>query len=229
MSSKMPDSPHESVAAGEIFIVDDDPGVRATLTTIFERAGYRVVAFADGASFLAHARTATPVSIILDVHIPGRSGLDILRELHAQDYPAPIFIVSGQGDIPMAVDAIRAGALDFIEKPFRGSEVVERVKQAISAYSLRKQDDPGLAGTLFPGPRAADAARARGAGNDPEGRVGQGSRAAARHQPSHHRGASRQADGEVRRQERHRPDADRVRPGPAAIASQALAKAGGGR
>jgi FixJ family two-component response regulator len=151
MASKMADSPHQSVAAGEIFIVDDDPGVRATLTTIFERAGYRVVAFADGASFLAHARTATPVSIILDVHIPGRTGLDILRELHAQDYPAPIFIVSGQGDIPMAVDAIKAGALDFIEKPFRGSEVVERVKQAISAYSLRKQDDPGLPELFFPG------------------------------------------------------------------------------
>jgi len=151
MSSQMPDSRREPGAAGEIFIVDDDPGVRATLTTIFERAGYRVVAFADGASFLAHSRTATPVSIILDVHIPGRSGLDILRELHAQDYPAPIFIVSGQGDIPMAVDAIRAGALDFIEKPFRGSEVVERVKEAISAYSLRKQDDPGLPELYFPG------------------------------------------------------------------------------
>ena len=151
MPSKMPDSPHDSRAVGEIFIVDDDPGVRATLTAIFERAGYRVVAFADGASFLAHARTATPLPIILDVHIPGRSGLDILKELHAQDYPAPIFIVSGQGDIPMAVDAIRGGALDFIEKPFRGSEVLERVRQAIAAYSLRKQDDSVLPDRYFHG------------------------------------------------------------------------------
>jgi FixJ family two-component response regulator len=147
----MPDSPHESPASGDIFIVDDDPGVRATLTTIFERAGYRAVTFADGASFLAHARDATPLTIILDVHIPGRSGLDILKELHAQDYPAPIFIVSGQGDIPMAVDAIRAGALDFIEKPFRGGEVVERVKQAIEAYSTRKQSDAVLPELYFPG------------------------------------------------------------------------------
>jgi FixJ family two-component response regulator len=146
----MPDTPHESSASGDIFIVDDDPGVRATLTTIFERAGYRAVAFADGASFLAHARAATPLTIILDVHIPGRSGLDILKELHAQDYPAPIFIVSGQGDIPMAVDAIRAGALDFIEKPFRGGEVVERVKQAIEAYSTRKQNDAVLPDISFP-------------------------------------------------------------------------------
>lgn len=151
MAWKMPDTPNDTGATGEIFIVDDDPGVRATLTTIFERAGYRVVAFADGPSFLAHARGATPRSVILDVHIPGRSGLDILRELHAQDYPAPIFIVSGQGDIPMAVDAIRAGALDFIEKPFRGGEVVERVKQAVDAYSVRKQDDPSLPDLYFPG------------------------------------------------------------------------------
>jgi FixJ family two-component response regulator len=147
----MPDSPRETGAGGEIFIVDDDPAVRATLTTIFERAGYRVVAFADGASFLAHARGATPVSLILDVHIPGRSGLDILRELHAQDYPAPIFIVSGQGDIPMAVEAIKAGALDFIEKPFRGQEVVDRVHQAIEAYSLRKRDEPALPELYVPG------------------------------------------------------------------------------
>jgi FixJ family two-component response regulator len=151
MAWKMPDLPKDSGATGEIFIVDDDPGVRATLTAIFERAGYRVVAFADGSSFLAHARGATPLSVILDVHIPGRSGLDILRELHAQDYPAPIFIVSGQGDIPMAVDAIRAGALDFIEKPFRGGEVVDRVKQAVDAYSVRKQNDSTLPDLYFPG------------------------------------------------------------------------------
>lgn len=151
MPLEVPDSLRKSGASGEILIVDDDPGVRATLTTIFERAGYQVVAFADGASFLAHARTATPLSIILDVHIPGRSGLDILRELHAQDYPAPIFIVSGQGDIPMAVNAIKAGALDFIEKPFRGGEVVERVKQAIELYSLRTQDDASLPELYFPG------------------------------------------------------------------------------
>src|SRR5262245_63879032 len=116
----MPEVPNVSGAAGEIFIVAYALGVRATLTTIFERAGYQAVAFADGASFLAHARTATPLSIILDVHIPGRSGLDILRELHAQDYPAPIFIVSGQGDIPMAVDAIKAGGADPYQEKISG-------------------------------------------------------------------------------------------------------------
>ncbi len=65
--------------------------------------------------------------------MPGKTGIDILKELNAQDYPAPIFIMSGQGDIAMAVDAIKNGALDFIEKPFRGSDVVTRVRDAIEA------------------------------------------------------------------------------------------------
>src|SRR5215813_12752449 len=131
----------EAPSAGEIFVVDDDPAIRDVLTTVFVRDGFQVTNFADGLSLMASARTRTPVCIILDVHIPGRSGLDILKELNAQDYPAPIFIMSGQGDIPMAVNAIRSGALDFIEKPFRGSEIVARVREAIEAQG-RRQSEP---------------------------------------------------------------------------------------
>ena len=130
----------EAPSAGEIFVVDDDPAIRDVLTTVFVRDGFAVTNFADGASLLASARTRTPVCIILDVHIPGRSGLDILKELNAQDYPAPIFIMSGQGDIPMAVDAIKNGALDFIEKPFRGSEIVGRVREALEAQTRRRSE-----------------------------------------------------------------------------------------
>ena len=110
---------------GEIFVVDDDPAVRDTLSMVLSAGGYQVICFADGAALLAVARTRTPACILLDVHIPGKSGLDILKELHGEDYPAPIFMISGQGDIAMAVNAIKSGALDFIEKPFRGSETVE--------------------------------------------------------------------------------------------------------
>jgi FixJ family two-component response regulator len=143
----------EGLAAGEIFVVDDDPAIRAVLTTVFTREGFQVTSFADGASFLASARTCTPVCVILDVHIPGKSGLDILKELNAQEYPAPIFIMSGQGDIPMAVESLKNGALDFIEKPFRGSDVVSRVHEAIEAYARPKRDDEPSARTAayFPG------------------------------------------------------------------------------
>jgi FixJ family two-component response regulator len=132
---------------GEIFVVDDDPAVRSTLSTVFERAGYAVTCFADGAALVAAARGGTPLCIILDVHIPGKSGLDILKQLNAQDYPVPIFMMSGQGDIAMAVDAIKNGALDFIEKPFRGSAVVGRVREAIEAAqaAARRESNPAEA------------------------------------------------------------------------------------
>ena len=131
----------KAAQSGEVFIVDDDPAVRGALSTVFARAGYAVACFADGAALVAAARTGTPLCIILDVHIPGKSGLDILKQLNAQDYPAPIFMMSGQGDIAMAVDAIKNGALDFIEKPFRGSDVVARVEAAIEARV--RHDDAG--------------------------------------------------------------------------------------
>src|ERR1700712_2345427 len=125
---------------GEIFVVDDDPAIRDMLSMVLSTAGYKVICFADGAALLAVARTRTPACILLDVHIPGKSGLDILRELHGEDYPAPIFMISGQGDITMAVSAIKNGALDFIEKPFRGNEIVSRLNEAIDAYARRQAE-----------------------------------------------------------------------------------------
>jgi len=131
--------PQTDQTQGEIFIVDDDPLVRDALSVVFTLAGYKVRAFADGASFVAAARAEAPACIILDVHMPGRSGLDILKALNAEHYPTPIFIISGQGDIPMAVEAIRNGALDFIEKPFNGETVVTCVREAIEARTRRSE------------------------------------------------------------------------------------------
>ena len=128
----------KSGSRGEIFVVDDDPAVRDTLSMVLSAGGYQVICFADGAALLAVARSRTPAAILLDVHIPGKSGLDILKELHGEDYPAPIFMISGKGDITMAVSAIKSGALDFIEKPFRGSELVARLNEAIDAYVRRQ-------------------------------------------------------------------------------------------
>src|SRR6185437_536691 len=142
----------KSAPRGEIFVVDDDPAVRDTLWMVLSAGGYAVNCFADGAALLSVARSRTPAAILLDVHIPGKSGLDILRELHGEDYPAPIFMISGQGDIAMAVSAIKNGALDFIEKPFRGSEIVARLAEAIGAYARRQGHGASNIATLhFPG------------------------------------------------------------------------------
>jgi FixJ family two-component response regulator len=127
----------ENSSRGEIFIVDDDPAVRGTLSMILSREGYEVACFAESGPFLAAARVRSPACILLDVYLPGRSGLDILKNLNAEEYPAPILMISGKGDIPMAVEAIKHGALDFIEKPFRGSTVSASVQAAIAARNRR--------------------------------------------------------------------------------------------
>jgi FixJ family two-component response regulator len=137
---------------GEIFVVDDEPAVRETLAVVLSSGGYEVTCFADGAALLEVARDRTPAAILLDVHIPGKSGLDILKELQGEDYPAPIFMISGQGDIAMAVGAIKSGAIDFVEKPFRGNEIVTRVSEAIEAYARRqKESSSSVASLHFPG------------------------------------------------------------------------------
>jgi FixJ family two-component response regulator len=146
--------PDKLASRGEIFVVDDDPAVRDTLSVVLSTGGYEVICFADGAALLAVARSRTPAAILLDVHIPGKSGLDILKELHGEDYPAPIFMISGQGDIAMAVSAIKNGALDFIEKPFRGTELVTRLDEAIDAYARRQAQNnnaSSVASLHFPG------------------------------------------------------------------------------
>jgi two-component system response regulator FixJ len=141
------------IQSGEIFIVDDDPLVVNALTAVLSREGYQVSGFGEGASFLAAAKSRTPTCIILDVQMPGQSGLDILKELNAQHYPAPIFIISGVGDIPMAVESIKNGALDFIEKPFDAATVVTRVREAVEAWARRSQRSGGgdILSKTFPG------------------------------------------------------------------------------
>jgi FixJ family two-component response regulator len=149
----MTEMPGGEISGHEIFVVEDEAPVREALKIILSVAGYQVTFFADGASLLAVAHARSPACIILDVHIPGKSGLDILKELNAEGYPAPIFIMSGRGDIPMAVDAIKNGAHDFIEKPFRGNEIVARIKDAIEAHRRRRNGAETFSGLPlhFPG------------------------------------------------------------------------------
>jgi len=129
----------------EIFIVDDDPSVRAALSVVLTGEGYQVASFVEGEAFLAAARSRTPGCVLIDVQLPGASGLDLLRRLDAQHYPAPILVISGHGDIPTAIEAIRNGALDFIEKPFDAAALVARVRSAIDAWHSGNRKDSILA------------------------------------------------------------------------------------
>lgn len=118
------------MTSNEIFILEDDLTMRAMLRAILLRAGYRPMFFADGDALLVRARQATPVCVLLDLCLPGKSGIEVLENLRDQAYPAPVLMISGQGDIPVAVRALRLGAADFIEKPFRADDLLARIEAA---------------------------------------------------------------------------------------------------
>jgi two-component system response regulator FixJ len=123
------------ISSNELFIVDDDATVSDLLSMAFTVEGYHVTRFGDGSSFIASARTRTPACVLLDLFMPAKSGLDILKELDARNYSAPIFIMSGGGDIPTAVEAIKNGAYDFLEKQIGADAMVARVRQTIECWS----------------------------------------------------------------------------------------------
>lgn len=137
----------------EIFIVDDDHDVREALGAVFRKAGYRPSLFTDGASFIRLTRGQTPACVLLDLCMPGPSGIEILQELDAKNYPAPILMLSGQDNIPNVVKAMRYGAFDYIEKRLDAETIVARVADAIQTWKQlrhRRETSPSLS-PEFPG------------------------------------------------------------------------------
>jgi FixJ family two-component response regulator len=132
---------HNGGRTSEIFIVDDDAIVRESLSMEFTRAGYLVTTFSEGTSFVAAARERVPACVVLDMFMPGPSGLDVLKRLDAANYPAPICIVSGRADISLVVEAIKNGASDFIEKQMDAGSVIERVGKMIEVWTRHRQKD----------------------------------------------------------------------------------------
>jgi len=138
---------------GEIFIVDDDHDVREALATVLRKAGYRPSLFADGTSFIRLTRGQVPACVLLDLCMPGASGIDILQQLDAKSYLAPILMLSGQDNVPNVVQAMRHGAFDYIEKRLDAETIVARVTEAIETWKQlrhRRETSPALPPT-FPG------------------------------------------------------------------------------
>jgi len=126
----------------EIFIVDDDYDMREALSAIFRTEGYHTAAFADGRSFIRLARDQSPACVLLDICMPGTSGLEVLKEIDARNYPAPILMVSAQEDVLSVVQAMRFGAFDYLEKRLEADAIVGRVADAIEAWrQLRERDE----------------------------------------------------------------------------------------
>jgi FixJ family two-component response regulator len=125
----------------EIYIVDDDYDTREALTAIFRSAGYRTAAFTDGKSFVRLAREQAPACVLLDLFMPGASGFEVLKEIDAKNYPAPILIFSDCMDVLHVVTAMRNGAFDYLEKRLDADTVRARVLDAIESWKQQREHD----------------------------------------------------------------------------------------
>jgi FixJ family two-component response regulator len=130
------------MSKGAIFVLDNDPAVRETLRIILERGGYEAICFAGGEALLKAVRQRLPVCIFLDVMLPGRSGLEILEDLRRVSVPT--IMISGYGDIPIAVKSLKNGAVDFVEKPFSGEEIIRRLEKVIGEHRRTPEAPPLL-------------------------------------------------------------------------------------
>src|ERR1700738_356739 len=114
-----------------VFAIDDDASMREALPRLFRSIGMRAQIFASAQDFLIFKRPDAPACLVLDVRLPGLSGLDLQRELAAADFAIPIIFITGHGDIPMSVEAMKAGAVEFLTKPFRDQALLDAIRQAI--------------------------------------------------------------------------------------------------
>ena len=127
-----------------VFIVDDDPSICEALTRLLGTVGLRAEAFKSPQEFLKTKRPDAPSCLVLDVRLPGLSGLDLQRELANTDPPIQIVFITAHGDIPMSVQALKAGAVDFLTKPFRDQELLDAVQQAIDRDRAARDQRAGL-------------------------------------------------------------------------------------
>jgi len=114
-----------------VFVVDDDPSIREAIKSLIRLEGLRVETFGSAQEFLRNERPDLPGCVVLDVELPGLSGLDLQRELAAHGIKLPIIFITGYGDIPMSVRAMKAGATEFLTKPFRDQDLLDAIEQAV--------------------------------------------------------------------------------------------------
>jgi RNA polymerase sigma factor (sigma-70 family) len=124
-----------------VFVVDDDPSVRSSLKFLLSTVGLQVESFDSADAFLHKKLPDAPSCLVLDVRLPGLSGLDFQRELAARDRRIPMIFLTGHGDIPMSVRAMKAGAVEFLTKPFRDQDLLDAVRVALERdRTIRERD-----------------------------------------------------------------------------------------
>ena len=128
-----------------VFVVDDDSSIREAIESLVKLAGLRVETFGSAQEFLRSKRADLPGCVVLDVELPGLSGLDLQRELATHGIKLPIIFITGYGDIPMSVRAMKAGALEFLTKPFRDQDLLDAIQQALERDRAARQHSREIA------------------------------------------------------------------------------------
>ncbi len=123
-----------------VFVVDDDPSIREALQSLMRSVGLRAQTFGSAQEFLSSELPDAPACLVLDVRLPGLSGLDLQRELAAVGIEVPIIFITGHGDIPMSVRAMKAGAVEFLTKPLRPQDLLDAIQLAIERDRTARQD-----------------------------------------------------------------------------------------
>ena len=124
-----------------VVVIDDDPAVREALGSLLRSVGLQVKLLASVVDFLHAGRPEAPACLVLDVRLPGQSGLDFQRELAAANTHLPIIFITGHGDIPMSVQAMKAGAIEFLTKPFRDQDLLDAIQLGIAKDRARREDE----------------------------------------------------------------------------------------
>lgn len=128
-----------------VFVVDDDEAARESLRWLLESVGHKVRCYASAQDFMAACDRSAPGCLVLDVRMPGMSGLELQEQLKAQNWCLPVIIVTGHGDIPMAVRAMRGGAVDFLQKPYNDQTLLDRIQQALEICRQKRREHLQLA------------------------------------------------------------------------------------
>ena len=138
-------SPQVGQAAACIYVIDDDRSVRDALSSLFRSVGYKVQLFESTGDFMQAKRVDANSCLVLDIRLPGVSGLDLQSHLNREQIQIPIIFMTGHGDIPMSVRAMKAGAIDFLAKPFRDQDMLDAVAAALESDRKRREADQSVA------------------------------------------------------------------------------------
>ena len=144
MAALRPEMAMATQEQATVVVIDDDASVRKALDNLFRSVGLEVELFGSPQEFLQSERPDRPGCIVLDVRFPGRSGLDMQREISAANTPLPIIFITGYGDIPMSVRAMKAGAVEFLAKPFRDQDLLDAVGVALEKDRVRRANEVRL-------------------------------------------------------------------------------------